>query len=371
MSATSEVPFVDLSRQHASLEAELRDTVEAVMARGDFILGADVAAFEEELAAYLGVRHAIGVGSGTAALTIATLAAGIEPGDEVIVPAHTYVASALGPLHAGARPVFCDVEEATGLIDLDAAAAATGERTAALLVVHLYGQSCDMDAATRFAERHGLALIEDAAQSHGSRWAGRRTGGFGAAGAFSFYPSKNLGALGDGGMVVTNDDRVADLARQWRNLGQRTKGEHLVAGYNERLDTLQAAVLRCKLPHLDGWNSSRRAAAAAYRELLDPSLALLPERPGAEDVWHLFPVRVDDREGVAASLAAGRVGSGVHYAPAVHRQPPFAAAHPAGSHPVAERWAQRELSLPMFAGMRCEEVELVAGALAEATAGSG
>ena len=364
------VPFVDLSRQHGDVLEEVNDAVGAVIERGDFILGAAVERFEDEFAAYLGAEHAIGVGSGTAALTVAALSLGIGPGQEVIVPAHTYIASALGPLHAGADLVFCDVDPLTGLIDLDAAAAAVTDRTAAVVVVHLYGQCCDMDAVAAFAARHGVAVIEDAAQAHGARWDGRRAGSFGDAAAFSFYPSKNLGALGDGGIVVTGDSAVADAARQWRNLGQRAKGEHLRAGYNERLDTIHAAALSAKLPRLDDWNASRRDAAAAYRELLDPAVPVLPQRPGAEEVWHLFPVLVEERDRVAAALADDGIGTGIHYSPAVHRQPPWAADHPAGAFPAAERWAAGELSLPMFAGLRREEVARVAASLAAAVAGA-
>lgn len=366
-----QVPFVDLSRQHAPLLGEITAAIGGVVERGDFILGTAVDRFEDEFATFLGAKHAIGVGSGTAALTIATLSAGIKPGDQVIVPAYTYIASALGPLHAGAEPVFCDVEPETGLIDLDSAASVLTDRCTAIVVVHLFGQCCDMDAVAAFADRHGIAVIEDAAQAHGARWRGRRAGSFGTASAFSFYPSKNLGALGDGGMIVTGDDRVAELARQWRNLGQRSKGEHVIAGFNERLDTLHAAALSVKLPHLDGWNESRREAAGFYRELLDRSIPILPDRPAAESVWHLFPVLVDERERVAAALSERGIGTGVHYAPAVHRQPTWAADHPAGTFPAAERWAAQELSMPMFAGLERDEVWRVAESLAEVTATAG
>ncbi len=363
---STDVPFVDLAPMHDEIGPEIDAAIAATVARGDFILGAEVERFEAEFAAYCGVRHAVGVGSGTAALQIAVLALGIEPGAEVIVPAHTYIASALGPLHAGAVPVFCEVDERTGLIDPDAAAAAIGERTAAIVAVHLYGQACDPGPLRELAAARGIALIEDAAQAHGASFAGERAGAIGAAAAFSFYPSKNLGGFGDGGIVTTGDDAVADHARRLRNLGQLGKGDHEVAGMNERLDTLQAAVLRAKLPRLDAWNESRRAAAAGYHERLAPEIPVLPERAGAVDVFHLFPVLVAERDRVRAALAAAGIGTGVHYAPAVHQQPPFRGDRIAGEFPNAERWGREELSLPMFPGLGDAAVGRVAERLARA-----
>ena len=360
------VPFVDLSFMHAEVRDEIDAAIAATVERGDFILGAEVERFEEDFAAHCGVRHAVGVGSGTAALQIATSALGIEPGAEVVVPAHTYIASALGPLHAGAVPVFCEVDEATGLLDPDAAAAAITERTAAIVAVHLYGQVCDPGPLRELASSRGLKLIEDAAQAHGAAFGEDRAGSIGDVACFSFYPSKNLGAFGDGGMVTTDDDGVADLARRWRNLGQLGKGDHDVPGMNERLDTLQAAVLRVKLRRLDAWNESRREAAAHYREQLAGSgLPTLPVRDSAADVFHLFPVLVPERDRVRSALAAAGVGTGVHYSPAVHRQTPFAA--PGGAaYPAAERWAAEELSLPMFPGLEAGAIARVAEVLQRA-----
>lgn len=361
----TDVPFVDLSTEHEPLGEQIREAIYACFERGDFILGAAVERFEAAFADYVGTRHAIGVGSGTAALGIAIRAAGIGAGDEVIVPAHTYIASALGVIHAGAEPVFCDVDDATGLVDLDSAAAVVGERTAALLPVHLYGQVCDLDALEAFGSTHAVTVIEDAAQAHGASWRGRGAGAAGAAGCFSFYPSKNLGALGDGGMITTDDDALAATARALRHLGQRTKGEHAELGYNERLDTIQAAALEVKLPHLEEWNRTRREAAGIYRRRLGGEVPILPEREGATDVFHLYPVRVPDRDGVQSRLADAGIGTGVHYSPAVHRQPPFVARAAAGELPVAEAWAAEELSLPIFAGITAEQAELAATALLE------
>jgi dTDP-4-amino-4,6-dideoxygalactose transaminase len=356
------VPFVTLDRQHAAIAGELRAAHDRVVASSRFILGAEVDAFEHELAAHCGVRHCVGVASGTAALTLAMRAGGIGPGDEVVVPAHTYIASALGVLHAGATPVFCDVDEGTGLVDPESAAAAIGHRTAALLAVHLYGQVCDMDALGDLARRRGLALFEDASQAHGATWRERRAGSLGLAGGLSFYPSKNLGALGDGGAITTNDADLARRARELRNMGQRAKGEHVVAGYNERLDELQAAFLRAKLPHLDGWNAARRRHAAAYRELLDGQVRLLDEHEEGSCVFHLFPIRLDDRDDAVRRLAREGVQTGVHYSPCVPDQPPFRRATRVDDVPVARTWAARELSLPMAPELTSGEVSRAASA---------
>ncbi|MEA2257080.1 MAG: hypothetical protein QOG35_3125 [Solirubrobacteraceae bacterium] len=356
------VPFVTLDRLHASIAVQLRAAYERVVASSGFILGAEVDAFEHELAAYCGARQCVGVASGTAALTLVLRAAGIGPGDEVVVPAHTYIASALGVVHAGATPVFCDVDDGTGLIDPASAAAAIGPRTAAILAVHLYGQVCDMDALGDLARRRGLALVEDASQAHGATRNGRRAGGLGLAAALSFYPSKNLGALGDGGAICTSDADLARRARELRNVGQRAKGEHVVAGYNERLDELQAAFLRAKLPHLDGWNAARRRHAAAYRELLDGRVRLLDELEDDACVFHLFPIRVDGRDDAARRLGREGVQTGVHYSPAVPDQPPFRGATTVDDVPAARAWAASELSLPMSAELTPGEVRRAAEA---------
>lgn len=347
---------------HAPLSQELTLAFERVTAAGDFILGDEVQRFEDAFAAYCGVEHCVGVSSGTAALTVALRSAGIGAGDEVVVPAHTYIASALGALNTGARPVFCDVDRATGLIDPAAAAAAITERTAAIMAVHLYGQPCDMRGLRALAADKGLLLLEDAAQAHGAVHDGRRAGGLGTVAAFSFYPSKNLGALGDGGAICTDDVVIAERARELRNLGQRGKGEHVVAGANERLDGMQAAFLSVKLPYLDGWNATRRALAERYRELLPADLELLTEAPGRECVFHLYPVRADDRDALAARLSAQGVQTGVHYHPSVPAQPPFAHLADGGDFPAAVAWAQEELSLPMGPSLTERDIARVAAA---------
>lgn len=357
--ATAPVPFVDLARDHEPLREDLRAAFDRVVGASAFILGSEVERFEEEFAALCGAEHCVGVASGTAALALMLQAAGIGPGDEVIVPAHTYVASALGVAHAGATPVFCDVDEATALISPEAAAAAIGPRTVAILAVHLYGQCCDMTALDAVAARHDLRVFEDAAQAHGATCDGRPAGSLGAAAAFSFYPSKNLGALGDGGAVCTSDAELAARVRELRNIGQRAKGEHVVLGYNERLDGLQAALLRVKLPYLDEANLNRRRHAATYRAVFDDAVTLVHERLESPSVHHVFPIRVAGRDALAELLSQRGVHTGVHYSPAVHHQPPFARPRTDEFH-AAEAWAAEELSLPMFPSLQTAEVVAVA-----------
>jgi dTDP-4-amino-4,6-dideoxygalactose transaminase len=357
----TEVPFVALGRENGELAGELAVALDRVVRRSAFILGDELGQFEAGWADACGTAQCVGTASGTAALTLLLRAAGIGRGDEVIVPAHTYIASALAVIHAGAVPVLCDVEDGTGLLDPAAAAAAIGPRTAAIMAVHLYGQLCDMRPLARLAARHGLALVEDAAQAHGAEYDGRRAGGFGIGAAFSFYPSKNLGALGDGGAVCTDRADIADRVRELRDLGQRRKGEHVALGANERLDGLQAAFLSVKLPRLDAANAARRGHAAAYRDRLEGSVGLLEERPLSPCVYHVFPVRLSMRDGAAAQLRARGIGVGLHYSPALHRQPALDGhVRAPGELPNAEAWAAQELSLPMSPGLHASEVERAA-----------
>jgi dTDP-4-amino-4,6-dideoxygalactose transaminase len=291
-------------------------------------------------------------------------AAGIGSGDEVVVPAHTFIASALAVLHAGATPVCADVEPGTGLIDPDAAAAAVGPRTAAILVVHLYGQPCDMDRLGALAQRKGLVLFEDAAQAHGATYRGARAGSLGAAAAFSFYPSKNLGALGDGGAICTDDEQLAAKIRRLRDLG-RSGPTHDVAGYNERLDGLQAAWLRIKLGHLDAWNASRRQLAAAYRSAIGTAVEHLLELADAECNYHLYPILTPDRDAIQAALGANGISTGIHYPLALPDQPSLPMLHGSDA-PHARHWAAHELSLPIFPGMTVAEQEIVSSTLLQA-----
>jgi dTDP-4-amino-4,6-dideoxygalactose transaminase len=366
------IPFMDLGRHHEPLAAELQAAFQRVLGASSYILGTEVEAFESEFAAHCGAGHCVGVNSGTAALTIMLQAAGIGSGDEVIVPAHTFIASAIAVVHAGATPVCAEVLAGTGLIDPDAVRSAIGPRTAAILPVHLYGQACAMGELRSLAAAHGLAIFEDAAQAHGASWAGERAGSLGTAAAFSFYPSKNLGALGDGGAICTDDPELARAARRLRDLGRDTDPAHHghdVAGYNERLDGLQAAFLRVKLPHLDGWNAARRRLAAQYGEQLAGIVELLEEAPDSPCVFHLFPIRVDDRVALGAELRARGVATGVHYPLSLPEQPALAQLA-ATDAPIARDWAARELSLPIFPEMTEAQLEVVTGALSDSLTGA-
>lgn len=366
---TPDVPFVALDRLHAPLEEELTAAFRRVVADSAFILGREVEDFERAFAASCGVDHCVGVASGTAALTLALQALGIGPGDEVVVPAHTFIASALAVVHVGATPVLADVDRDTGLLDAASAGAVVGSATRAILAVHLYGQCCDMDAIGALAREHDLAVLEDAAQAHGATWRGRPAGSLGDVAAFSFYPSKNLGALGDGGAVVTNDPVLADRVRALRHLGQRQKGHHELAGWNERLDGLQAALLSVKLRGLEAQNTARRERAHRLRAALDGSgLTLLVEHPQARCVYHLFPVRTPERDRLAAALERDGISTGLHYSPALHGHAALTD-HVRTPVPLteAERWAADELSLPMFAELTDSEIDRVAAACHKAS----
>lgn len=362
----TDVPITDLARLHAPLEEELRAAFDRVLGASSFILGTEVDQFESGFASLCGVRHCVGLASGTAALTIMMQAAGIGHGDEVIVPAHTFVASALAVIHAGATPVCVDVERGTGLIDPAAAEAAIGPRTAAILAVHLYGQACAMGVLREIAQAKGLVLLEDAAQAHGAMYGDERVGGLGTAAAFSFYPSKNLGALGDAGAICTDDEQLAQRARRWRDLGRNHDSVHALAGYNERLDGMQAALLSVKLPYVEAWSEQRRAIAGRYAELLGDGVEveLLEEMPETPCTYHLFPIRVSDRDQLAQHLADEGIASGVHYPVAVPDQPALADYAQPAQTPIARDWAARELSIPIFPGMTDAEVERVASAVA-------
>ena len=374
MSATrtpSRTPFVDLAAQRAQLGGELQRACVTALERGDYILGSDVRAFEEEFAAYCEVEHAIGVDSGTSALELALRAVGVGVGDEVITVANTFVATAFAISHCDAIPVLVDADPVTYTIDTDQVAAAVTSRTRAIMPVHLYGQPADMEPIRAIAQAHGLALIEDACQAHGARERGRRVGGLGTAAAFSFYPAKNLGAHGDGGMVVTNDDEVAERIRLLRNYGEVTKYSSEMVGYNRRLDTIQAAMLRVKLPHLDRWNGARREHAALYDRLLEGLPLVRPAtRSDVDHVWHLYVVRVRDRHRVRQRLLDEGIETGIHYPVPIHLQPAYRElGHRGGDFPVSERYADEILSLPMYPELLDDAIRRVVDALGRALEG--
>lgn len=359
------LPFVDLAAQRAALTPALQVACVRAIERGDHVLGADVEAFEREWAGWCGVRHAVGVDSGTSAIELALRACGVGPGDEVVTVANTFVATAFAITHVGATPVLVDAEPDTWTIDVGKIAAAITPRTRAIVPVHLYGGLCDMAPLLALAREHGLAVVEDACQAHGAQERGRRAGTFGDAAAFSFYPAKNLGALGDGGMVVTGDDAIADRCRVLRNYGQRVKYRSDELGFNRRLDTLQAAMLRVKLPHLDGWNAARRRHAEAYDAALEHLPVVRPRlRDGVEGVWHLYAIRVRDRDRVREALGAEGIETGIHYPVPVHLQGAYAgAAWHTGDFPVSERLSEETLSLPMYPELPAGAAERVASAL--------
>jgi dTDP-4-amino-4,6-dideoxygalactose transaminase len=367
--ATMHVPFVDLPAQHARLSAEIQTAVQQVCERGDFIQGAAVERFEAEFASFVGTRHAIGVGTGLAAIELALRGFGIGPGDDVIAPANTFIATVLAIAATGARPVLVDMDRESYTIDPAALAAAVTYRTRAIVPVHLYGRPVDLDAVLAVATRHNLVVIEDAAQAHGARYKGKRIGGFGHAAAFSFYPSKNLGAYGDGGMIVTNDDRVAAKLRLLSNYGQRAKNDHAIAGTNSRLDTLQAAVLRVKLPHLDGWNAARRRHADAFTSKLSGCVHTPAPPMDADHIYHLYVIETDRRDELQRTLHARGIHTGIHYPVPVHLQQACAhLGHRRGAFPVTEAAAARILSLPMYPELTDVQVDYVASAVTGAAA---
>ena len=357
--SSAPIPFLDL--RPADDAADIAAAIDRVVARGWFVLGPEVAAFEAEFAAASGVRHAVGVGNGTDGITLLLRAADIGPGDEVIVPALTAAFTALAVLAAGARPVFADVDPDRLTLDPDACAAAVTSRTRAIVPVHLYGQPADLDALSRVARRHGLAVIEDCCQAHLATCAGVPVGTRGFGGAFSFYPTKNLGALGDGGAVVTSDDAVAARVHRLRNGGQADRYHHVEAGINSRLDELQAAVLRARLPRLPQQTARRRALAAAYREHLPSWLMPVPERD-AGHVYHLFPVRSARRDSLQQHLREAGIDTLIHYPVPLPAQPAFASQMPAHC-PVAAGAARDLLSLPLHPRLTDADVARVVEAV--------
>ncbi len=367
--AAVRVPLVDLSRQHHQIRDEVRGGWDRVLARTAFVLGPEVAEFETAFASFSGVGHCIGVANGTDALELALRAMDVVPGDEVIVPANTFVASVLAIARAGATPVLVDCVLDTYMLDLDQVTAAVTRRTRAIMPVHLYGQCAPMDELVAIADEHDIAIVEDAAQAQGASQHGRTAGGFGAVAGTSFYPGKNLGAYGDAGACLTNDDELARRLRALRNYGSEAKYHHPETGFNSRLDTLQAVVLSAKLRHLAAWNAARRDAAARYAELLaDLEEVVRPvTAPGNEHIWHLYVVRVPDRDRVLAHLHADGIGAGIHYPVPVHLQGAFAQLDKGpGSFPVAERAAREILSLPMYAELTPDQQQQVADALRKA-----
>jgi dTDP-4-amino-4,6-dideoxygalactose transaminase len=362
------VPLVDLKAQYQTIQPEIDSAVARVIAHTGFIGGQEVKDFEAAFAAYQRTTHCVGVASGTAALFLVLKALGIGKGDEVITSPHTFIATVEAILQAGAAPVFVDIDPVTFNLDPNQIEAAITPRTKAIMPVHLYGQIADMDAIMAIAQRHGLRVIEDAAQAHGAELNGKRAGAWGDAACFSFYPGKNLGAYGDGGAVCTNDPALADRVAKLRDHGRTSKYEHDLVGYGERLDALQAAILRAKLPHLDAWNDARRRHAGWYDQALHnlPGVCTPAQMPGARHVYHIYCIAVSgDRDALLKGLNQGGVGAGVHYPVPLHMQPAlrFLGYEP-GAFPHTERAAASIISLPIYPEMTTEQASLVVETLA-------
>jgi len=363
--SSRKVHFVDLDRQRQELEGEINAAIQSVLTSNAFILGREVSAFEEEFAEYCGTKHCIAVGCGLDALTLTMRAADIGPGDEVILPANTFIATALAVTQAGATPVLVDHDPETYNIDPRRISAAITRRTRAMMPVHLYGQPADMDQLQVIADEHGLILLEDACQAHGAVYKGRRCGSLGTAAAFSFYPGKNLGACGDGGAVTTNNDEIADRVRRLCNYGSMVKYHHEILGVNSRLDSIQAAILRAKLRRLDRWNDARRHVADLYLAQLADLPVLLPMTADSRDhVFHLFVVRCAHRDRVLDFLGERNVFAGIHYPIPIHRQPAYESnCIVPGPLTCTESLCGELLSLPMHPHMTPEDVETVVGGI--------
>lgn len=358
-----QVPFLDLKTQYLSIKPEVDAAMQEVVDSCSFILGPAVSEFEKNFAEYIGVKHAIGVDSGTQAIELALRAVGLQAGDEVIAPANTFIASVLPVSRLGAKPIFVEIDPKTYNIDVEKIEAAITPHTKVILPVHLYGQPViGMEKILEIAKKHNLAVVEDTAQSHGAKYKGKKAGSFGKAAAFSFYPGKNLGAYGDGGAVVTNDDEVAEIVRQLRNYGQSKKYHHDQLGFNHRLDSIQAAVLNVKLKYLDEWNEGRRRVAALYaKHLAGTKEVILPYVPDeVEPIWHIFAIRAQQRDALMDFLQENGISTGIHYPIPIHLQKSYQyLEHEKGDFPITEQIAEELVSLPMCAELTDEMVVYV------------
>jgi dTDP-4-amino-4,6-dideoxygalactose transaminase len=361
------VKFVDLGAQHKPLEAELKEVFNRVLTNCSFVLGPEVEKFEKMFAAYCGADHCVAVTNGTAAIQLVLQGLGVGPGDEVITVAHTFIATAEAINAAGARPVFIDIDPVSYTMDPAKLEKAITPRTKAIIPVHLYGQPADMDAINAIAAKHDIPVIEDSCQAHGAKYKGRPTGSLGKAACFSFYPSKNLGACGEGGAVTTNDAELAKKVRMLRDHGSVKKYEHDFPAYNLRLEGIQGGVLAVKLPHLDGWNNNRRILAARYNEMFSGSKVVTPkEMTYAQHVYHLYVVVVEDREALKKALSEQGIENGLHYPVPLHLQKAYEyLGYKKGDFPVSEHVASNHVSLPMYAELPIEHVEHVAKTVRE------
>lgn len=366
------IPLVDLKTQYQNLKEEIDAAVAGVLASSQFILGPEVVAFEKEFAGYCQAEYGVAVNSGTSALHLALLTADIGPGDEVITVSFTFVATVAAICYTGAKPVFVDIEPRSCTLDVSQLEQVVTPRTKAIIPVHLYGQPADMDPILEFARRHNLVVIEDAAQAHGSEYKGRRVGSIGDMGCFSFYPGKNLGAYGEGGMVTTNNPDYARTLQMLRDWGQDRKYHHLLPGYNYRMDGLQGAILRVKLRHLEAWTEARRQHAAHYNRILaNVDVALPEEMAYSRHVYHVYTIRTPQRNKLQQALQQQDIQTGIHYPIPAHLQPAYAGlGYQPGSLPEAERVASQVLSLPMYPELTPAQIEQVGRAVSESANGS-
>ena len=365
-SASAPIPVIDLSRQYASIKQEVNAAIQSVLDRGIYASAEAVAAFEKEFARYCGVNHCVAVNSGTSALHLAMIAAGVKPGDEVITVPFTFVATAWAISYVGAKPVFVDIDPQTFTMDAEKLSHAISSKTRAVIPVHLYGQMAPMDPIRDLCANNGLTLIEDAAQAHGAEYRGRRAGAWGKIGCFSFYPTKNLGAFGEAGAVTTADPQIAERLRRLRDHAQTQKYRHEELGYNYRMDELQGCILRVKLRHLDEWNSARIEKAISYKAKLQNTSVSLPfEAPEVRHVWHQFVVRSSARDRLQRDLSRAGIGTGLHYPIPIHLQPAYSyLGYGRGAFPISEQLAAECLSLPMFPELYEDEIERVCHAIA-------
>ncbi len=357
------IDFSNFKTMHDEIKPQLLEAVDRVTLSNNYILGPEVAKFEQDFANYCGAKYCVGTGNGLDALSLALRAMGVRAGDEVIVPSHTYIATALAVSNIGATPVFVEVKESDYTINPDLIEEKITDKTKAIIAVQLYGQSSDMDAINRIAKKHGLYVLEDAAQSHGATYHGRKVGSLADAAAFSFYPGKNLGAMGDAGCVVTNDKDLSEKIRIFANYGSKVKYEHLEKGVNSRLDEMQAAILDVKLPHLDKWNAFRQGVAERYLSGIKNDKVILPSvAEGNEHVWHVFVVRVDDRARFQKYLSDAGIVTLIHYPHAMHEQPAYRE-YAELELPIASKIAREVVSLPMYYGITNPEIDYVIDAI--------
>ncbi|HYI93667.1 MAG TPA: DegT/DnrJ/EryC1/StrS family aminotransferase [Bryobacteraceae bacterium] len=361
------VPLMDLKQQYAAIKHEILPAIQEVLESSQFVLGKEVVAFEEDFSDFCGVQHGVAVNTGTSALHLALLAAGVGPGDEVVTVPCTFVATVAAIVYTGATPVFVDVDPVTYTMDATKVEAAITTKTKVILPVHLYGNPADMDLILEIARRHNLVVVEDSAQAHAAEYHGRRCGSIGDMGCFSFYPGKNLGAYGEGGLVTTNNPDFAKKIRMLRDWGAEKKYEHVLKGFNYRMEGIQGAILRVKLRYLQQWTEARRAHAAAYRKVLAYSGLTLPtETSGSKHVYHVYAVLTDKRSEIAGSLNSQGVQTGIHYPYPIHLLPAHAdLGYQAGDFPISERIASEELSLPMFPEMTDAHIQAVGQAVTE------